>query len=136
VSSEGVVQMSPGTAHGTLLRLEEDELLARLSIGPAVSIDKSTDVAEYAGLTRILDRVTSLTERPVIHASRPYAVLSVLIGHVAGFVFDQGSTLGHLAILLREAGVPAVAAAGFTGTGEVVISDGRVFLTSHRGEGS
>jgi len=136
VSSAGVVQISPGTAHGTLLRLEEDELLARLSIGPAVSINKSTDVAEYDGLARILDKVSSMQERPIVHASRPYAVLSVLIGHVAGFVFDQGSTLGHLAILLREAGVPAVAAAGFTGDGEVVISDGTVILTSHRGEGS
>ncbi|MEU5693407.1 PEP/pyruvate-binding domain-containing protein [Actinosynnema sp. NPDC020468] len=133
VSAEGVVQMSPGTAHGTLLRLEEDELLARLSIGPAVSVDKSTDVTEYDGLARILDKVSSMPERPIVHAGKPYAVLSVLIGHVAGFVFDRGSTLGHLAILLREAGVPAVAAAGFAGVGEVVISEGTVILTSRRG---
>jgi phosphoenolpyruvate-protein kinase (PTS system EI component) len=39
-------------------------------------------------------------------------VLSVLIGSVAGFVFEQGSALCHLAILLREEGVPAVAATG------------------------
>jgi phosphoenolpyruvate-protein kinase (PTS system EI component) len=61
-------------------------------------------------------------------------VLSVLIGHVAGFVFEQGSTLSHLAILLREAGIPAVAAAGIRTAGEVVISDGTVSVTVH-GEG-
>lgn len=136
VSADGVVLMSPGTAHGTLVRLDEDEMLSRLSIGPAISIDKSTDVAEYDGVARIIDKVSSLHERPIIHASRPYAVLSVLIGHVAGFVFEEGSTLGHLAILLREAGVPAVAAPGFTGTGDVVISDGKVIATSRRGEHS
>jgi deoxycytidine triphosphate deaminase len=130
----GVVQVSPGTARGRLLRLEEDELLSRLSIGPAVSVDKSTDVTQYDRLASILDKVTSLDAKPIIHASRPYAVLSVLIGHVAGFVFEQGSTLGHLAILLREAGVPAVAASGIEGEGEAVISDGTVTVIGRKGE--
>jgi phosphoenolpyruvate-protein kinase (PTS system EI component) len=60
-------------------------------------------------------------------------VLSVLIGLVAGFVFDQGSALCHLAILLREAGVPAVASTsldeGIDGT-EVFISEGTVTLAT------
>jgi deoxycytidine triphosphate deaminase len=122
----GAVLVSRGTARGMLLRLADDELLARLSIGPAVSIDKATDISVHDGFARILEKVTSLPEPPVIQVSRPYAVLSALIGHVAGFVFDQGSMLGHLPILLREAGVPAVIAADFAAAGEVVISDGTV----------
>lgn len=136
LSASGSVLISGGTARGTLLRLTDDDLLARLSIGPAVSIDKSTDVSEHDGFARIVEKVTSLPEPPIIQASRPYAVLSVLIGHVAGFVFDQGSTLGHLPILLREARVPAVEASGFTGTGEVVISDGTITLAGQSGERS
>lgn len=134
ISASGAVLISGGTARGTLLRLTDDDLLARLSIGPAVSIDKSSDVSEHDGFARIVEKVTSLPEPPIIQASRPYAVLSVLIGHVAGFVFDQGSTLGHLPILLREARVPAVEAAGFTGAGEVVISDGTITLAGQNGE--
>ncbi|WP_338898171.1 PEP/pyruvate-binding domain-containing protein [Streptomyces sp. TG1A-60] len=129
----GEVCISPGTARGPLLRLDDDATLRRLSIGPAVSIDKSQDVTEHEGLARILDLVTSYDEKPVISAARPYAVLSVLLDHVAGFVFDQGSALGHLAILLREAGIPAVTAAGISGA-EAVISDGAVATTSHKGE--
>ncbi|MER5938280.1 PEP/pyruvate-binding domain-containing protein [Streptomyces sp. NPDC001928] len=131
--SHGEVCISPGTARGPLLRLDDDALLRRLSIGPAVSIDKSQDVSEHEGLARILELVSSYDEKPVISASRPYAVLSVLIEHVAGFVFDQGSALGHLAILLREARIPAVTAAGITGA-EAVISDGTVVTTGRKGE--
>ncbi|MFC8297859.1 PEP/pyruvate-binding domain-containing protein [Micromonospora orduensis] len=126
MSSEGAVLISPGTAHGTLLRLEEDELLSRMSIGPAISIEASTSEAARDGMAMILDKVLSLPERPIIHAALPYAALSVLIGHVAGFVFERGSTLGHLPILLRESGVPAVAVPGFTADGEVIISDASV----------
>ncbi|MGW4894282.1 dCTP deaminase domain-containing protein [Kitasatospora sp. NPDC004240] len=133
VVSQGEVCISRGTARGPLLRLDDDALLRRLSIGPAVSINKSQDVSEHDGLARILDAVKAYDEKPIIVAARPYAVLSVLIEHVAGFVFDQGSALGHLAILLREAGVPAVAAAGISGT-EAVISDGTV-ATTGRGAG-
>nr|WP_279616902.1 PEP/pyruvate-binding domain-containing protein [Streptomyces caeruleatus] len=131
--AHGEVCISPGTARGPLLRLDDDALLRRLSIGPAVSIDKSQDVTEHEGLARILDLVKSYDEKPVISAARPYAVLSVLLEHVAGFVFDQGSALGHLAILLREARVPAVTAAGISGA-EAVISDGTVATTGRKGE--
>ncbi|WP_077796097.1 PEP/pyruvate-binding domain-containing protein [Streptomyces sp. JHA26] len=131
--AHGEVCISPGTARGPLLRLDDDALLRRLSIGPAVSIDKSQDVTEHEGLARILDLVRSYDEKPVISAARPYAVLSVLLEHVAGFVFDQGSALGHLAILLREARIPAVTAAGISGT-EAVISDGTVATTGRKGE--
>jgi rifampicin phosphotransferase len=133
VVAHGEVCVSRGTASGPLLRLDDDALLRRLSIGPAVSINKSQDVSEHDGLARILDMVKAYEHKPIISASRPYAVLSVLIEHVAGFIFDQGSVLGHLAILLREAGIPAVAAAGVTGT-EAVISDGTVATTGHKGE--
>ena len=68
----------------------------------------------------LLDRVRRCAEPPIIRARLPYAVLSVLIGSVAGFVFDDGSVLSHLSILLREAGVPAVCASGITG-----VVDGR-----------
>lgn len=121
----GTVPVSGGTARGRLVKLTEDELLSRLSIGPAVSIDRAADVSGHEALARIIDRISSLPEPPVVYARRPYAVLSVLIGKVAGFVFERGSTLGHLPILLREAGIPAVAYPEPLPDGcETVLSDG------------
>jgi hypothetical protein len=126
VGADGTVLISAGTTRGHVLRLEDDEVLRRLSIGPAVSIDRAADLSEHDGLARIVAAVAAAPQPVVIQARRPYAVLSVLIGHVAGFVFDEGSTLGHLPILLREAGVPAVAYGGgdLVDGSEIVISDG------------
>lgn len=104
--------ISAGSATGPVLNLDDDELLRRLSIGPAVSIADVGDVAEHAGFAALLHRVRRCAEPPIVRVSRPYAALSVLLGSVAGFVFDEGSVLSHLAILLREAGVPAVRANG------------------------
>lgn len=134
VSTSSSIQMSPGIAHGPLLRLQEDEMLSRLSIGPAVSINKFSDVSEYEGLAKILESLKAMAQPPIVFAKRPYAVLSVLFGHVAGFVFEEGSILGHLAILLREAGVPAVIAPGVDGEGEVLISDGELVLARYQKE--
>lgn len=136
LTGAGGLQISAGTATGPLLTLEDDEMLRRMSIGPAVSIDKSNDVTGYAQLTRVLEKIRNMPEPPIVRASRPFAVLSVLIGLVSGFVFDEGSVLCHLAILLREAGVPAVASAGLGAArdgAQAVIGDGVVTVTEGNG---
>jgi rifampicin phosphotransferase len=112
--------ISAGSASGPVLSVADDDFLSRLSIGPAVSIGEVRAVPEYAELAALVDRVRRCAEPPIVRARLPYAVLSVLIGSVAGFVFDDGSVLSHLSILLREAGVPAVCASGITG-----VVDGR-----------
>jgi rifampicin phosphotransferase len=127
-SSSAAVVLAPGSIQGPVLELTEDALLERLSIGPAVSIDRSLDVSQHEGLARIIELVRSQPERPIVKARRPYAVLSVLIGDVAGFVFEGGSILCHLAILLREAGVPAVVSTTLSGD-YAVISDGVLTMT-------
>ncbi|WP_405884020.1 PEP-utilizing enzyme [Streptomyces sp. NBC_01136] len=130
----GGTLVSAGSASGPLLSLSDDELLSRLSVGPAVSVDRSKDVAEHAEIARLLEKVQSMPQPPVIRAHRPYAVLSVLIGAVAGFVFDEGSVLCHLAILLREAGVPALVAADLgelPDGGETVIGEGTVTVATN-----
>lgn len=47
-------------------------------------------------------------ERPVLVAEYPKRPLAILADHVAGFIFESGALLSHLAIILREKGVPAV----------------------------
>jgi hypothetical protein len=105
---EDAVIMSAGTARGPLVTIEDSAELAELSVAPIVSIGANAPVPASRYITTLLREVAAPGVKPVIYARRPYAILSMLIDHAAGFVFDGGSTLCHLAILLREAGIPAV----------------------------
>ncbi|HEY3142210.1 MAG TPA: PEP-utilizing enzyme, partial [Acidimicrobiales bacterium] len=105
--SAGTV-VSPGTAKGPLLHLADTEELTKLSVAPIISVNFRADAPQSAYIAELQARIRALPTKPIIHVRRPYVVLSLLIGDVAGFVFDGGSLLCHLAILLREAGTPAV----------------------------
>lgn len=110
--------LSGGIARGRVQRLGIDQLLTDSSIAPIISISEPASPQQQLELlgqlqTRLdLDR----TEGGVIvAAARPIAILSMLIGVVDGFLFEEGALLSHLGILLREAGVPAV----IVGTGNL-----------------
>jgi hypothetical protein len=97
---------SPGYASGPAV-LVDDAFLADLSIGAAVSVKNAVDL-EHSTIADVLNRLRRHPSPPVLVASRPYAVLSVFIDHVAGFVFRKGSLFSHLSLLLRERRCPAV----------------------------
>ena len=124
----GVRCISPGAASGRAWVLEDDALLERLSVGPAVSVGKSLDVAEYAPLKALLEQASALESPPIVVARRPYAVLSAFFDRVGGFVFLDGGLLSHLGVMLREAKIPAVLAGGVKlQPGEFVgLTDGRL----------
>jgi phosphohistidine swiveling domain-containing protein len=135
----GNIVVSAGVARGPVLRVAADDVLERLSVGPAVSVDRYDDAREHAALREILAAVQARQEtggRPIILVQRPYAILSALLEHVAGFVFAEGSLLCHLAIMLREHGVPAIicrqpeawAAAEGAGGREALICDGELTI--------
>ena len=102
--------ISSGSARGPLLRVDSEHL-TELSVAPIVNIGSQAPVPTSRHLVELMDTIAAMPQRPIIYANRPYAILSLLIGKVAGFVFDGGSTLCHLAILLREAHIPAAIAA-------------------------
>jgi rifampicin phosphotransferase len=120
--------ISPGTARGPVCTLADDTMLSRLSVGPAISVNKTQDIVALEPFKELLDQVFMQTHKPIIYARQPYAALAVLFEYVAGFVFERGSLLCHLAILLREAGIPAVIAPGFSAAQQdsVLIANGRV----------
>ncbi len=108
--------LSPGRARGRVQRLDIDDILTESSIAPIISIAQPVPAEQEAMLLRQLRERLELTGEPVIVAvARPIAVLSMLIGLVAGFLFEEGAMLSHLGILLREAGVPAA----LVGTGNL-----------------
>ncbi|HTZ43559.1 MAG TPA: PEP/pyruvate-binding domain-containing protein [Jatrophihabitans sp.] len=108
--------LSGGVARGLVRHLHIDAMLTESSIAPIVSISQPTSAEHESQLLGQLHDRLELTGEPVIvAAARPIAMLSVLIGVAAGFLFEEGALLSHLGILLREAGVPAA----IVGTGNL-----------------
>jgi rifampicin phosphotransferase len=134
VDTPGDTVISSGEAGGPTFTLKiPDTELIRLSDGAAVNVRQTTDFGELEWACDLINEVASLPENPIIVAARPYAALSVLIGHVAGFIFTEGSILCHLAILLRESGTPAVISAQTPQSGYAHIADGTVrYIPSSR----
>lgn len=104
--------LSEGSARGPLLAVPDSEMLERLSMAPIISIGHTASVPDSDYITELRARIAACPAKPILHATRPFVILSRLIDDVAGMVFDGGSTMCHLAILLREAGLPAVVAHG------------------------
>lgn len=104
--------ISKGIIRAPTVRLLDADFLRRLSEGPAVSLNAIPDVDDLDDYFKnLVELLETYTNPPIIVVSKPYAVLAALIPYVGGFVFHDASTLCHLAILLREHEVPAIASA-------------------------
>ncbi|AYP23493.1 PEP/pyruvate-binding domain-containing protein [Pantoea agglomerans] len=108
LSSSGRV-MSPGYARGPAYHISQTEQIESYSIAPSMSLTDVPDASVYGDLfSTLVQEMEKLPAPPIIFAHRPYAALASLIPWAAGFVFEKGSLLCHLGILLREKKLPAV----------------------------
>jgi hypothetical protein len=98
-----------GIARGPVFILDSKENLSRLSISPGVSVSRIDDMLKSnEELYKLIRTIKNMDQKPVIVSKRPYAVLSYLLDDVAAFIFEGGSLLCHLSILIREAKVPSL----------------------------
>lgn len=100
--------MSAGTASGPVFHLAEIPNIESLSLAPSVNSYGVADGFVHQALSRVLRQLRDHEYRPIIFADRPHAALAAFLDDAAGFVFREGGMLCHLAILLRERGIPAV----------------------------
>ena len=128
-ASAAIGRISPGEATGPITVLDiSDAELERLSVGAAISVSNGGATnAQWA--TSLIRQVTARGSKAIVVARRPYAALSVLIGHVAGFIFEDAATLCHLAILLRESSTPAAIHPNPSRTGYAHITGTDVIFT-------
>lgn len=109
VLTDNTSVMSPGFARGNVFIVESSEALENYSIAPSMSLTDIPDASVYGDLfTSLIDDMQSLSQRPILFSKRPYAALASLLPYVSGFVFEKGSLLCHLGVLLREKQLPAV----------------------------
>ncbi|MEV6071957.1 PEP/pyruvate-binding domain-containing protein [Nocardia sp. NPDC052001] len=123
------MMLSPGRCVGRVLRVEQDTVLERLSVAPAVSVSGGVDVSGHRTVAELVARARAIHgdgEQVILSARHPYAILAALIGHVDGFVFDSGSRLCHLGIILRENTIPAAVHPARDGE-LIMLDDGLVY---------
>lgn len=111
LTANGAV-ISEGTCEGPALLMDSGGVadLIKASEEPIVSVGQPLPPPTEGYVSQLVQRISTYSQRPVVIADRPYAILATLIPHVAGFVFHRGAArFCHLAILLREHRVPAVA---------------------------
>ena len=100
--------LSQGTASAEVYKIQD--LIHLESIWPDhVSVWRNP---EFFALVRRTSKAELLPAAPagdkyIIAAPYPAAILALLLDHAAGFVFERGSSLCHLAIILRHHGIPA-----------------------------
>ncbi|MGY1943931.1 PEP/pyruvate-binding domain-containing protein [Nocardia asiatica] len=115
--------LSRGSCAGPALVIDDrqTDALAAASVAPIISVSDPIPADAHRHVAELHARILASSAPPVVVVEHPYAILAVLIGSVAGFVFgSDASLLCHLMILLREHQVPAVAAPG------VDIADGQI----------
>lgn len=108
-AEDGTRIISAGYANGVPLVVDASRDIEQLSIAACVSL---TDIPQPQALGTLIaqlhDRIRAHDGPVIVVSPRPYAALAPLVPFAGGFVFEQASTLCHLAILLREYGVPAI----------------------------
>lgn len=107
--SENARTISPGFATGQPLVISQGREIEALSVAASVSINDIPEPSQLGPLLQQIYETLRNAAGPMIIASpRPYAALASIAPFVAGFIFEQASILCHLAIILREHGIPAV----------------------------
>ncbi|MFJ4651064.1 PEP/pyruvate-binding domain-containing protein [Nocardia sp. NPDC088792] len=125
----GVLSRGTCTGPAVVVGDELTGILERASVAPIVSVAAPLPVNAQRYIADLHAKILAAPAPPVVVVDHPYAILAVLIGTVAGFVFrTEASLLCHLMILLREHAVPAVAAPG------VQIADG--YMVTLRPDGT
>ena len=82
-----------------------DDFVNQIDVLPSEGFAR---IRDSAACKLAVERVLGSRRRPIVVAEYPKRTLAVLLDDVAGFVFERGSLLCHLAIILRERGIPAV----------------------------
>ncbi|MBF8742100.1 PEP/pyruvate-binding domain-containing protein [Pseudomonas guariconensis] len=107
--SQGGRVMSQGFARGRAFVITVTEEIENYSIAPSMSLNEVPDISAYGRLfANIVDEIEQLDAPAIIIAKRPYAALASLMPWASGFIFEKGSLLCHLGVLLREKKLPAI----------------------------
>lgn len=115
-SSDVGLIMSAGFAEGNILLLTEedidflDELGENLNVSVISRSEKEDEftIEEHDHKNHIVINRLSEATNVIVVATRPSTGFVPFLDNIKGFIFNQGSLLSHLGIVLREKRIPAL----------------------------
>jgi phosphohistidine swiveling domain-containing protein len=111
--------LSAGSAEGTIVRVDDLSPFDGLGEGWAVSVVGFDErMLELEGIRSVVERLREAKAKGpvVLVAPRPHVGLIALLDYADGCIFGFATMLSHLAIVLRERHIPAIADAAFVKT--------------------
>ncbi|WP_128658036.1 PEP/pyruvate-binding domain-containing protein [Paenibacillus sp. 598K] len=105
--------LSSGYAEGQACVLDDihtfdalfDDVLSEVDVVPKAAF---LELVQSEPCHALIRSVLQGADKPIVVAEYPKRTLAVMTDHVSGFVFERGALLCHLAIILREKGIPAL----------------------------
>jgi phosphohistidine swiveling domain-containing protein len=111
------IVVSPGHVRGRAVVADDLSELEEILRDRSVIADRDFFLAQGSDRTMLaIQRLFQGIDRPIVVTPWPKTTLALLLGHAAGFVFDDAPLLSHLPIILREHEIPAIRVAGSTAT--------------------
>lgn len=103
--------LSKGNFQGMVFILNDTSILESICTVHTVSVLPDSNFYETQNSRVVQDLISELkqvSEKPIVVARQPLSELALIANSVTAFIFEEGSVLCHLGIILREMGVPAV----------------------------
>ncbi len=110
IEDNNMNKLSNGDIIGTVFKLEDLNVLIDLCELHTVSVVPEEQFYRTQMRSSIKEIVNSfkIYENPIIVCKQPITELALIMDDVKGFIFEEGSFLCHLGIMLREKNIPAI----------------------------
>lgn len=105
--------ISTGEAKGILRTFPKlnEEIMENMNMFSAVSVSNAEFDIEKVDTFSMLDKIVKGWKEKgdvILYSSLPYIYLTPFVKSIDGFVFENASSLCHLSLIIREAGIPAI----------------------------
>lgn len=103
--------LSNGDFEGKVFKVGDIKKIKSICDVHTISVDFEQsyyEAKETELVKNYIDEIKAIGNKVVVVAKQPRTELALLKDNVAAFVFEEGSVLCHLGIILRESGIPAI----------------------------
>jgi rifampicin phosphotransferase len=135
LSSNNTTILSKGNFEGTTFLLEDTNKLRSICNIHTISVLPDSDFYKVQNSNEVQELIAVFnrnSDKPVIVAKQPIAELALIAKYARAFIFEEGSILCHLGIILRELGIPAIFMEGalskLNNNNKILCVDGKISI--------
>ena len=111
IVDENTRVLSNGNFQGEVVKFPDVSVLKSVCSTHTISVVPEPQffaARDYIKKSEHMSNIVKANKKVVVVAKQPVTELALIMDSVAGFIFEEGSLLCHLGIILREAHIPAV----------------------------